>query len=208
MSELDRLKQSGENLAELFDEYRERLERIVEFRMDPRMRSRFDPSDVLQDAFLEVSRRLPEYLAAPEVSFFVWLRQKTLQTLIDRQRGEFRQKRNPEVEVRVAQIPDPTGTSISMARFLIDDLTSPSQVLVQEEERARLRQALESMGETDREILALRHFEHLSNQQVAEALRISPTAASNRYVRAAARLGEILREVQSRIHKRPENHDD
>jgi RNA polymerase sigma-70 factor (ECF subfamily) len=44
----------------------------------------------------------------------------------------------------------------------------------------------------DREVLALRHFEQLSNLQTAEVLQLSVTAASNRYVRAAARLAEIL----------------
>ena len=79
------------------------------------------------------------------------------------------------------------------ARFLIDELTSPSQAAVQAEEVRSLQEALNAMNETDREVLALRHFEQLTNNQVAEILGLSVTAASNRYLRAAARLGEILK---------------
>ena len=53
------------------------------------------------------------------------------------------------------------------------------------------------MNEMDREVLALRHFEQLGNNQVAEILGLTPTAASNRYLRAAARLSEILQRLNS-----------
>jgi len=76
---------------------------------------------------------------------------------------------------------------------LMDDLPSPSQAAMLVEEQEQLQLALESMNEIDREILAMRHFEQLTNREVAEVLGLSPTAASNRYVRAAARLSEILK---------------
>ncbi len=72
-------------------------------------------------------------------------------------------------------------------------MTSPSQAMVKQEELQQLRQLLESMDEIDREVLALRHFEQLSNNQIAEALGISITAASNRYVRAMLRLSQIAK---------------
>ncbi|MFY8202545.1 MAG: sigma-70 family RNA polymerase sigma factor, partial [Pirellula staleyi] len=89
-------------------------------------------------------------------------------------------------------------SSLSIAKLLLDDITSPSQAAVRAEEIQELRSALESMNETDREVLAMRHFEHLNNQQVAEVLGLSPTAASNRYIRAAVKLGEILKSLSSR----------
>jgi RNA polymerase sigma-70 factor (ECF subfamily) len=79
-----------------------------------------------------------------------------------------------------------------MARWLADDMTSPSQRVIKNEQQLQLEQALESMNEIDREILAMRHFEYLTNLQTAQALGITPTAASNRYVRAAIRLAEIM----------------
>jgi RNA polymerase sigma-70 factor (ECF subfamily) len=83
-----------------------------------------------------------------------------------------------------------------MADILLAQLTSPSGRLVREEEIQQLQQALNALPELDREVLALRHFEQLSNLQTAEVLQLSVTAASNRYVRAAARLAEILQRTE------------
>ncbi len=192
-TERQRLIDGGDAaLAEIFLEYRERLERIVAFRLDTRIQGRVDPADILQEAYLEIARRYREFIETPTVSFFVWMRQRTLQTMIDIHREHFREKRDANREIRYASQPTSQATSLSIARFLMDEVTSPSQAAVDAEESQRLQSALESMQETDREVLALRHFEHLSNLQVAEILGLSPTAASNRYIRAAARLSEII----------------
>ncbi len=180
-------------LGELFSQHRDRLERIIAFRLDPGIRSRVDAADVLQEAYLEIARRLPEFLRAENVSFFVWIRGRTLQTLVDVHRRHFRERRDANREIRLHDRIGGQDTSLSIARFLIDELTSPSQAAVQAEEVRSLQEALNAMNETDREVLALRHFEQLTNNQVAEILGLSVTAASNRYLRAAARLGEILK---------------
>ena len=193
------LKEGGQTaLASLFSTYRARLERIVSFRLDPRIRGRVDAADILQEAFLEVSMRLQSFLDSTDVSFFVWLRQQTLQTLVDAHRREFRQKRDVNREIHFASTGTSDGTSVSIAQFLIGQLTSPSQVAVKAEEMQWLQEALNSMNELDREVLALRHFEQLGNNQVAEILELTPTAASNRYLRAAARLSEILQRLNAR----------
>lgn len=197
-NELSLLREGGLTaLASLFSSYRDRLERIVGFRLDSRIRGRVDAADILQDVYLAVSDRLPSYLESPDVSFFVWLRQQTLQTLIDVHRREFRQKRDVKREIHFASAGPSGGTSLSIARFLIDQVTSPSQIAVKAEEMQWLQEALNSMNEVDREVLALRHFEQLGNNQVAEILSLTPTAASNRYLRAATRLSEILQRLNS-----------
>jgi RNA polymerase sigma-70 factor (ECF subfamily) len=181
-------------LGELFDAYRPLLERMVEFRLDPRVRGRIDAADVLQEAYLDIARRLPDYLANPHVAPFVWMRQMTLQKLVDLQRSHFRDKRSPQRELAANAVGiEPQGTSSALATYLIAEITSPSQAAVRAEETAQLTTALQEMNEIDREVLALRHFEMLSNQQVAEVLGLTVTAASNRYVRAVTRLGEILK---------------
>lgn len=189
----DRLVAGGDAaLAEVFSTHRERLERMVAFRLDPRLRGRLDPADVLQEAYLRIAQRLPDYVQDPRVSPFVWIRQQTFQVLIDLQRNQFRQRRDPNREVRAAAAGDSDATSYSVACRLVASIKSPSQVVSEAEELRRVQAALESMNEVDREVLALRHFEQLGNAQVAEILGLSPTAASNRYVRAAARLAEIV----------------
>jgi RNA polymerase sigma-70 factor (ECF subfamily) len=196
------LIRDGESaLAELFLKYRDRLERIVSFRIDPRIRGRLDASDVLQEAYLDIASRLPVFIESTDVSFFVWIRQRTLQTLIDIHRRHFRHKRDAGRDIRFASSQPSDGTSLSIASFLVDQATSPSQAMLREEEMKWLQEALNGMNDVDREVLALRHFEQLGNSQVAEILGITPTAASNRYLRAAARLGEIMARLNNPDHR-------
>ncbi|MFN7290950.1 MAG: sigma factor-like helix-turn-helix DNA-binding protein, partial [Pirellula sp.] len=89
-------------------------------------------------------------------------------------------------------------SSLSIAHYLIDDVTSPSLAVVRSEDLEQLPQALDAMNEIDREVLAMRHFEQLSNAEVAEALELTPTAASNRYIRAVTRLGEIMKTLPTK----------
>jgi RNA polymerase sigma-70 factor (ECF subfamily) len=194
-SECRRLRDGGTDaLAGLVSEYRERLERMVEFRLDPRLRGRVEAVDVLQEAYIAMARRIGDYTSDPAVSFFVWARQLTYQTLIGIQRRHFSEKRDPNLEIRLGQRPAPSAsdTSDSMARLLLDERTTPSQAAARAEEAAVLKAALESLDDIDREVLALRHFEQLGNNEVAQTLGLSVTAASNRYVRAMTRLGEVL----------------
>ncbi|AMV33393.1 RNA polymerase sigma factor [Pirellula sp. SH-Sr6A] len=188
-------KGGGEALVQLWGEQVSKLERIVQFRMDPNVRARIDPADVLQEAFLQVSKRIDEYIEGVPVSWFVWLRQKTLQTMIDMQRAHFSDKRDVHREVMRPSQPHGQTSSLSIARVLMDDCTSPSVAASRHEEFEQLRRALDSMNETDREVLAMRHFEQLNNQEVAEMLGLSSTAASNRYVRAMVKLGEIMKSI-------------
>jgi RNA polymerase sigma-70 factor (ECF subfamily) len=180
-----------EELTVFFESVRPRLEKIVKFRLDPAFQARIDPADVLQESFLQIAKRYKELIETPELHPMVWLRQRVLQTLWDMQRAHGRDKRSVHREDSMPLAGSST-TSITMARWLADDMTSPSQRIIKSEQQQQLEQALESMNEIDREILAMRHFEYLTNLQTAQALGISPTAASNRYVRAAIRLAEIM----------------
>lgn len=177
--ELELLHRDGEAaLAHLFAASQPRLERILRFRIDPRIRGRVESADVLQETWLTAARRLREYLQQPTVSPFVWLRQLVLQTLVDLHRHEFRQRRDAGREVHEGNASPLADTSLSMADILLAQLTSPSGRLVREEEIQQLQQALNALPELDREVLALRHFEQLSNLQTAEVLQLSITAAA------------------------------
>lgn len=178
--------------VELFSQYRARLKRMLEFRMDRRLRGREDASDILQEVYLDAHQRMRHYLQQPERSFYIWLRQLTAQRLIDVHRRHVKaDKRSVNQEVSINRV-DAGATSASMAIQLAAHLASPSQMAMHTELVQKIEQALEAMDPIDREILALRHFEELRNSEVAEVLELKPAAASNRYVRALARLGEIL----------------
>lgn len=183
---------------EAFSLARSKLERIVEFRMHPSVRSRLDPSDILQEAYIQMIKRVEETSQEMGVSLFVWMRQKTIQTLVDLQRSHFRDKRDVMKERRDLDFENGQTSSLSIARYLIDDITSPSLAAARSEDMEQLHRALDSMNEIDREVLAMRHFEQLSNAEVAEALGLTSTAASNRYIRAVTRLGEILKALAAK----------
>lgn len=198
-SDIETLKQRGETaLGEVFARYQAQLERMIRFRLDDRVRGRVDPEDVLQEAYIEIARRLNDYLAEPKVSLFVWLRQLTYQTLLTVQRRHFGQKRDPRLEVNGHATGNQDATCLSIYSAFIGQLTTPSQVLMKQEQLEQLKQILSELDELDREVLALRHFEQLSNNQIAEALGISVSAASNRYVRAMTRLGEVAQRTMNR----------
>jgi RNA polymerase sigma-70 factor (ECF subfamily) len=154
---------------------------------------RVDPSDVLQEAYLDVSRRADEYLANPTMSPFLWLRFLTAQRLAILHRKHLGvQMRDAGRELSLHRGPYPQATSISLAHQLLGRLTSASQAAVRAELQTRLQVVLNGMDPIDREVLALRHFEELSNAETAEVLGLQKSAASNRYIRALKRLREIL----------------
>jgi RNA polymerase sigma-70 factor, ECF subfamily len=179
-------------LAEVFSLHRDRLWHIVRFRLSQQLSGRVDPDDVLQEAYLAATQRL-KCFAESNLSPFLWLRAIVGQTLIDLHRHHVEaQRRDAGREVPLHARGPMEGTSVSMASFLVGHLTSPTQAANRAEMMQQVQQALEQMDEIDREVLALRHFEELSNSEVAEALEIQPKAASIRYIRALARLRTIL----------------
>jgi len=182
-----------EALAVLFSRHRERLWRMVNFRMDPRLFSRVDPDDVLQEAYLAAADRLGHYGAHARASPFVWLRMNVMQTLTDLHRHHLHvQKRGADREATFFRLRDPQTTSASLAALLLGQFTSPSQAAARAEMLDRVERAISAMEPLDREVLALRHFEELTNTEVAEVLGIQQKAASIRYVRALERLKAVM----------------
>ena len=180
------------SLAEVFARYRDRLERMVEVRMDPRLRARLDAADVLQEVYLTASKRLTAYVAAPEAPVFIWLRGIAANTLADLHRRHLAaQARDAGREISIDQAGG-TTTSSWLAGQLMASLTSPSQAAIREEKAAQLAAAIDQLEELDREVLVLRHFELLRNHEVAMILGVSENAASNRYVRALNRLKDSI----------------
>jgi RNA polymerase sigma-70 factor (ECF subfamily) len=182
-----------EALAEVFAQYRDRLRQMVRLRLDRRLQGRLDPSDVLQEAYLDFARRLPDYARQPNMPFYLWLRYLTGQRLIDLHRQHLgAQMRDAGQEVSLYRGALPQASSVSLAAQLLGRLTSVSRAAIRAETQIRVQEALNSMDPMDREVLALRHFEMLSNDETAAVLGLRKSAASNRYIRALKRLKEIL----------------
>jgi RNA polymerase sigma-70 factor (ECF subfamily) len=183
-------------LAELFGRYRKRLRAMVRLRMDRRLQGRVDPSDVLQEAYLDVAQQLSSYLAKPEMPFYLWLRLTTGQRLMRLHRqhlGAAIREAGREVSLHRGALPQ--ASSVSLAAQLLGKMTSASKAVERVEIQLLLQAALNGMDEMDREIIALRHFEELSNAEAAQVLDLEPSAASKRYIRALKRLQQILKSI-------------
>ena len=183
-------------LGALFAHYRDRLRKMVQLRIDRRVAGRLDPSDVLQEAYLDVARRFPEYTAAPQAPFYVWLRALTGQRLIDLHRQHLGAKmRDAGQEASLHRGALPQASSASLAQQLLAGLTSPTQAAIRAELQLRLQDALNGMDPIDREVVVLRHFEELNNLETAAVLGIESSAASKRYLRAIRRLKALLEQI-------------
>lgn len=190
----------GRPFGELLAEFRPGLRRMVTFRLDPRLSPRIDASDVIQETFMEVARRIEKYRASDPMPFFLWVRQIAHQKLIDLHRMHLgASKRDVQ---REGGVPGPSS-SFSLAHALTRDNSTPLRAAVRAEEAEHLREALEGMREIDREILLLRHFEGLSIEHCSQILGLSISAIKMRQLRALDRLGEILREHGGSTGYRP-----
>jgi RNA polymerase sigma-70 factor (ECF subfamily) len=170
---------------------------MVELRLDRRLQGRINPSEVLQEAFIEVARSLADYVARPEIPFHLWLRLLTgrkLQALHRHHLGT--QLRDADREVPLyGDIP--AASSACLAECLADRRSHPSHAAARAELRSRVQQALDQMSDMDREVVALRHFEQLSNAEIAQVLGLSEAAASIRYIRALERLRPVLADLEA-----------
>jgi RNA polymerase sigma-70 factor (ECF subfamily) len=180
----------------LFARYRDRLKRMVHLRLSRRLLGRVDDSDVLQEAFLDASRRLQEYAANPRLSFFLWLRHLTGLKLTEIHRRHLgTQLRDADREVTLHRGGLPEADSVSLAAQLLGTMTTPSQAAIKAETRLHVQEALNNMDPIDREVLALKHFEQLSTSEIAEVLGLSKAGAGSRYLRAIKRLRDILSRI-------------
>ncbi len=183
-------------LAVLFSRHRDKLWRMVHFRLDPRLASRMDADDVLQEAWLAALRRLNSFREQDSMSAFLWLRLIVGQSMIDLHRAHL----GAAVRSAGREVPifngTPAASSLCLSAHLLASQTSHSQAAMRAERSSALATALDKMSELDREILMLRHFEELGNDEAAAVLDLNRTAASNRYVRALRRLHGILEELK------------
>jgi RNA polymerase sigma-70 factor (ECF subfamily) len=175
-------------LDQLFARHRPYLSQLVELRLEPKLRQRVDPSDVVQEAQLEATRRLEAYLRQPVMPFRLWLRQLAqdrIGMLRRFHRGAARRAVGREVAL-------PERSSLMLAQQFLAPGATPSQQLDQQELARRVRQAVGQLSEPDQEVLLMRTFEGLSFEEVAYTLQIDPAAARKRHGRALLRLGKIL----------------
>ncbi len=175
----------------LLTKHGERLRRMVAFRLDPRLRGRVDAADIVQEAYLEAADHRADYFRLPAVPVFLWLRGIVSNKLLEVHRYHLgTHMRDAAREVGVAGTAH--ATSVALVAELSGHATGPHTAAARAEVNLRLQDALDAMDPTDREVLALRHYEQLTNGEAARVLGIQERAAAKRYVRSLKRLRETL----------------
>ena len=183
----------GAILGDLLERHRRRLLRMVQLRMHPQVRARLDASDVIQEAYLEAHRRIEEYAADPRMPFFLWLRRIAGDRLLKAHRFHLDAKqRDARRQVGHGGAPVPDVSVVALAEMLAAGGTTPSRAASRTELKTRVAELLSALSDTDREVLCLRHFEELTNEEVATELGLGKHAASKRYIRALKRLREMV----------------
>jgi RNA polymerase sigma-70 factor (ECF subfamily) len=183
--------------------HQERLMRMAAFRMDDRLRRRVDASDVVQEALMAATVNAAEFFrtpgkdsVAPAAPLFLWLRGVVMNKLLELHRYHLGTRmRDAKRELPLDPAHRPDDTSAAVGAYLTGHLTSPSLAAARVEVRTRLTEALSEMDPTDREVLALRHFEQLNNTEAAQVLGLQERAAAKRYLRALGRLKDILSQM-------------
>jgi RNA polymerase sigma-70 factor (ECF subfamily) len=177
----------------LLDRHREALRRMIDLRMDRAIQQRVDASDIVQDVLVEANRRLDEYLKDPSMPFHLWMRHIARDRLIDayrRHRQAARRSMDREQPLVAARYLD--QSTLDLAAQLADREMTPAAAATWHELQRRFQAALDTLDEQDQEVVLMRHFEHLGNSEVAQALGLSEAAAGMRYLRAMRRLREKL----------------
>jgi RNA polymerase sigma-70 factor (ECF subfamily) len=186
----------GSSWGTLLTRHEGRLRRMVAFRLDPRLRGRVDAVDVLQEIHLEASRHMVDYLRDAAMPLFLWLRGIAAHKLLEVHRYHLgTPMRDARREISLYRGGLPGATSAAIAAQLLGHASRPSEAAMRAEARIRLQEALNSMDPVEREALALRHIEQLTNAEAARVLGIKEAAAGKRYLRALERLREILRQM-------------
>lgn len=186
-------RSDSREFKDLITRHHERLRRMIAIRLDPRLQGRVDPSDLLQEVYLDAAQQFAEHLRSPTVPEYLWLRSLTGTRLAKAHRFHLgTQARDAGRELSLFRMAGPAASSDALAAQLLGREPRPSEAVARAELKLRVAEALDGMEAMDREVLVLRHFELLTTPHVAEVLGITEAAAGKRYIRALRRLKEIL----------------
>jgi RNA polymerase sigma-70 factor (ECF subfamily) len=176
----------------LLTTHREPLRRMIGLRLDPALAARVDASDIVQDVLLEAHRRLQDYLRKPSMPFHLWLRHIAKDHIIDAHRHERLAQRRSVDREQAMHATRPDESSLDWAAQFFDQELTPASAAIRQEMERKVQQAIQQLGDDDRDIILMRYVEQLPNQDVAAALGLSEAAASMRCLRAVRRLQSLL----------------
>ncbi len=186
-------KGDSEAINQLMERHRDSLRHLVRMRLDRQIQPRVDASDIVQDVLIEASRRLDDYLANPVMPFHLWVRHIAHDRIIDaHRRHRVSAKRSVNREQAMVVPGGMNQSSIILVRELMDGGRSPASQVIERELAGLVEGAITDLEELDAEVIVMRHYEQLTNQEIAQALGLTEPAASMRYLRAIKRLRELM----------------
>ena len=187
--------ENGEALGQLLEMYRGYLILLARVQMDQRIRGKFDPSDLVQETFLEAYRDFPQFRGTTEAELTGWLRTilgRNMANQIRRYYGT--RQRDVRLERRLGDELD--RSSGAMDRALVAAGNTPSQSAVRREKAVLLANALERLPADYRDVLVLRHLEGLSLREVAERMDRTVDSVKNLWARAVPIFRRLLGESE------------
>jgi RNA polymerase sigma-70 factor (ECF subfamily) len=181
-------------LGRLLASYVGYLKLLAQLRVDDPLRAKFDPSDVVQDTFLEAHRDFGSFRGETEGEFLSWLRRILASNLAD-QRKRYRQTGRRDVDLEHSLWEQLNESSVRLDRALIADQSSPSQQAAKREQGALLAADLEQLSADHREVLILRNLKELTFPEIAQHMNRSVGAVQQLWIRALTQLRERLHNV-------------
>jgi len=179
------------SLGDLLDLYKTYLTLLARMAIGRRLQGKLDPSDLVQETFLEAHRSFKHFQGNDEPRFVAWLRQILANRVANLVRHYFgTQARNIRMEQELAV--ELNNSSHTFANDLAASLTSPSQQAAKREQAVLLAQALQQLPENHREVIILRHLEGLTFPQVAERMQRTLDSVEKLWLRALGRLRQVF----------------
>jgi len=182
----------GPALDDLLERHRKRLRRMVSVRLDRRLAPLVDPSDVVQEALADASRKLNDFLRDRPLPFYPWLRRLAWERIIQFHRRHIRAQKRAVTREERLDLPLPDESAMKLADRLLASGTTPSQRVLRDEQGRRLREVLDRLRPNDREVLVMCYLEELTFSEIGAALLISENAAKVRHFRALERVRKLL----------------
>jgi RNA polymerase sigma-70 factor (ECF subfamily) len=177
----------------LLEAYRGYLRLLARLQLGRRLQGKVDPSDLVQEAFLEAHRDFAAFRGATPAELRAWLRRVLAHNLANQlRRYQGTRRRDVRLEREVAA--ELEQSSQALERGLAAADASPSRLASDREQAVRLADALERLPDDYREVLLLRHFEGLSFPDVARRLGRTVDGVKNVWARALARLRPLMEE--------------
>ncbi len=176
----------------LFERHRTSIRKLAEWRIDPRIRARVDPSDIVQETELEAIKTLDNFLVRRPMPFRLWLLKTAYQRLAKAQRRHLGTA-NRSVK-REIQMPD--RSSLLLAQRIMGNGTSPSEATNRQERAQQVGRAIAMLNEREREVVLLRIFEGLTSREVGCMLDMTAEAAQKRFARGLLRLRTLLQDAE------------